>query len=109
MNEKVTTFEDFSSVSKDFVGFCYVVSYKTHCWLTKNRILHNEHGPAVVCDDGTKAWLINGRRHRIDGPAVEWFDGRKEYCLFHSGYTEHEYWSHPLVLEYKLKHILETC
>ena len=28
---------------------------------------------------GTKRWFKDGKRHRLDGPAVEWFDGTKEW------------------------------
>ena len=31
--------------------------------------------------DGTKAWTLDGKLHRIDGPAVEWTDGTKEWYL----------------------------
>jgi hypothetical protein len=37
-------------------------------------------------NDGTKAWYLNGKRHREDGPAIEWSDGRKWWItngLFH--------------------------
>jgi hypothetical protein len=34
-----------------------------------------------VYDNGTKAWYLNGKRHREDGPAVEWSDGSKYWYL----------------------------
>ena len=30
---------------------------------------------------GTKFWYLNGKRHREDGPAIEWEDGDKEWSL----------------------------
>jgi len=30
---------------------------------------------------GTKQWTLNGKCHREDGPAIEWFDGIKEWWL----------------------------
>ena len=27
-----------------------------------------------VYEDGTVEWYLNGKRHRADGPAVEWSD-----------------------------------
>jgi hypothetical protein len=30
---------------------------------------------------GTKAWYTNGELHRVDGPAVEWSGGGKEWYL----------------------------
>ena len=34
-----------------------------------------------VCETGTKEWYLNGKRHREDGPAIEWADGYKEWYL----------------------------
>jgi len=35
----------------------------------------------AVLDSGTKEWRLNGKRHREDGPAVEWWDGRNDWWL----------------------------
>ena len=38
--------------------------------------------PEPVCKtdgNGTKYWYIEGKRHRADGPAVEWANGDKEW------------------------------
>ena len=35
----------------------------------------------IVDSDGSKKWYLNGKRHREDGPAVEWADGSKEWYL----------------------------
>ena len=44
----------------------------------ENPIISSDGTKAV---DGTKAWYLNGQRHRIDGPAIEWADGTKEWYL----------------------------
>jgi hypothetical protein len=31
---------------------------------------HNDHGPAIIYEDGTKAWMKHGVLHRDDGPAL---------------------------------------
>jgi len=36
-------------------------------WLNGKR--HREDGPAIEWPDGTKIWFLNGKRHRIGGPA----------------------------------------
>ena len=36
---------------------------------------HREDGPAVEFTDGTKIWYLEDQRHREDGPAVECSDG----------------------------------
>jgi hypothetical protein len=44
-----------------------------------NGKLHRINGPAYESIDGTKIWYQNGKRHRIDGPAIEYSDGYKEW------------------------------
>ena len=34
-----------------------------------------------VYDNGNKSWYLNGKRHREDGPAVEYADGSKYWHL----------------------------
>ena len=51
--------------------------YGTYYFL--NNELHRIDGPAVIFKDGTKNWYQNGLCHRIDGPAIEWNSGRKEW------------------------------
>ena len=43
--------------------------------------LHRLTGPAVEWADGSKVWLVNDKAHRLDGPAIEWADGRKEWWV----------------------------
>ena len=43
--------------------------------------LHRIDGPACEYADGTKHWFLDDKRHRIDGPAVEWADGTKHWYL----------------------------
>ena len=46
-----------------------------------NGQLHRIDGPAVEYLDGYKEWYANGKRHRLDGPAIEWSDGHKEWWV----------------------------
>ena len=34
-----------------------------------------------VYDNGDKQWFLNNKRHREDGPAVEYIDGTKYWFL----------------------------
>lgn len=43
--------------------------------------LHRVDGPAIEWTDGYKEWHIDGKRHRVNGPAVEWADGSKEWWV----------------------------
>jgi antitoxin component YwqK of YwqJK toxin-antitoxin module len=40
-----------------------------------NDKLHREDGPAVEYNNGDKWWFLNGKRHREDGPAIEYTNG----------------------------------
>ena len=42
---------------------------------------HREDGPAVEYSHGDREWYLNGVRHREDGPAVECTNGNKEWYL----------------------------
>ena len=34
-----------------------------------------------VSSNGTKEWCLNGKRHREDGPAIEYSNGAKSWYL----------------------------
>jgi hypothetical protein len=59
-------------------------------WLLNGK-LHREDGPALEHADGTKFWFLNGKRHRIDGPAVEYTSGKKAWYLNGKQYSEQEF------------------
>ena len=46
-----------------------------------NGKLHRLDGPAIEAADGTKVWYLDGLRHRLDGPAIEWLEGAVEYWV----------------------------
>jgi hypothetical protein len=54
-------------------------------WL--NGRLHRVDGPAIEFGDGTKSWFWHGRYHRVDGPAVEFISGGKQWWLDNNIYT----------------------
>ena len=45
------------------------------------RYFHQIDGPAIEYSDGTKQWYIDGKLHRLDGPATVWLDGTKEWWV----------------------------
>jgi hypothetical protein len=59
-------------------------------WLLNGK-LHREDGPAVEYADGYKSWWLNGKRHREDGPALECADGSKFWWLNGKSMTEEEH------------------
>jgi hypothetical protein len=44
-----------------------------------------------VYSNGDKYWYLNGRRHREDGPAIEYPNGTKSWYLNDKKLTEEEY------------------
>ena len=54
-------------------------------------ILHREDGPAVEYANGSKYWCINNKFHREDGPAIEWFSGGRIWYLNNEALTEAEF------------------
>ena len=57
---------------------CTIDFNGTKQWLLKGK-LHRTDGPAVEAANGTKEWYFNGNLHRSDGPALEEADGTKEW------------------------------
>lgn len=49
-------------------------------WLL-NGHRHREDGPAVIYADGTQFWYINNKLHREDGPAVIYSSGTQFWYL----------------------------
>ena len=76
-------------------SICKIEDDGSKWWYLDDRTyqeLHRENGPAVVCPDGTKYWLLHDKYHREDGPAMEHEDGSKEWFLDDLEYTESEYY-----------------
>jgi hypothetical protein len=53
--------------------------YGTKFWKNKKRLLHRLDGPAIEWPNGYKEWCKNGVLHRLDGTAIEWRDGCKDW------------------------------
>jgi hypothetical protein len=50
-------------------------------WYNDKEKLHRLDGPAVEWADGSKEWWVDGKVHRIDGPAFECADGSKSWYV----------------------------
>ena len=45
-------------------------------------VLHRDFNrPAIVRENGSREWWVEGRLHRVGGPAVEDVNGEKQYYL----------------------------
>ena len=62
----------------------------TKYWFLNGR-RHREDGPAVEFSNGSKEWYLNGKLHREDGPACEYVNGNKHWCLNGELLTEQEF------------------
>ena len=60
-------------------------------WYNENGKRHREDGPAIEYSSGSKEWYLNGKCHREDGPAVDWGGGSKEWWLNGKKVTEEEH------------------
>jgi len=60
-----------------------------HWWLNGKR--HRFDGPAIEYIDGVKHWFLDGRRHREDGPALTYSNGYKEWWLNNNSFSEKEH------------------
>jgi hypothetical protein len=70
---------------------CFVDEFGIKEWKLNGK-LHRLDGPAIELSNGTKLWYVGGNLHRLDGPAVEWLDGTKDWFI--NGkcyYTEYEH------------------
>ena len=63
----------------------------TKIWRNNKGWYHREDGPAIEWADGTKTWCINGLFHREDGPAIEHADGYKIWSINGMKYSEEEF------------------
>jgi len=66
---------------------------------------HRVDGPAIEYADGDKHWYLNGKWHRVDGPALMYADGERHWYLKGIRFSEeeHKYYSTHLV-EFELEY-----
>ena len=50
-------------------------------WTLPNGKRHREDGPAIEWSNGDKSWWVNNKRHREDGPAVEYIGKYKAWYI----------------------------
>ncbi len=75
----------WSEVPKNFTGI--VECENSKCWFKEGKF-HREDGPAREFYDGINLWYKDGNVHREDGPAKEWPSGYKEWYLKDQYYYE---------------------
>ncbi|NVM34059.1 MAG: hypothetical protein HWN81_00590 [Candidatus Lokiarchaeota archaeon] len=68
-------------------------------WYVEGK-LHRLDGPAVEFANGSKYWFIDDKLHRLDGPACEYVSGSKRWYINGKHLTEEEFENHPKRLDY---------
>ncbi len=58
--------------------------------------LHRVNGPAIEWANGSKEWWLNGKLHRTDGPAIEWTNGTKYWYLNDKRLSEEQFNAIPM-------------
>ena len=70
-------------------------------------VWHNPYGPAIITSNGHKLYYMEGKCHRLDGPAIIYCDGKEEYCINGYSLTKEEFEIHPERLKYlKKEHLI---
>jgi hypothetical protein len=59
-----------------------IVDIKGNKEWTLNGKLHRLDGPAMEYADGSREWWVDGMRHRTDGPAIEYANGHKSWYVY---------------------------
>jgi len=78
-------------------------SSKTKRWRNKSGKLHRLDGPAVEYDSGNKEWFKNEKLHRLDVPAIIYTNGYKEWWINGAKYKTKESYFDALSDEAKEK------
>ena len=98
MINKYKNFNEYATTDADYlmyvlsgkfpvmkIEFLDVSSFEVDTDGTKYWFLHGkrhrEDGPAIEYSDETKDWYLNGNLHREDGPAFEFENGTKYWFL----------------------------
>jgi hypothetical protein len=70
-------------------------------WFNELGQCHRLDGPAAEYPSGLKEWWVDGKLHRLDGHAIEWYS-YKEWWIDGVELTQQEFERHPLVVFYRL-------
>lgn len=77
-------------ISKDGESVLY---REQDSWVWKHKetqVPHHKSGPAVIKYNGHMFWMIDGVRHRLDGPAAEYRPGLHDWYIHGNLFTSQE-------------------
>jgi hypothetical protein len=87
----------------DDESYLQIEEWGTRIWRNKEGKFHRLDGPAIEYVSGSKEWYQYGLLHRSDGPAREFTRGRKEWWLNDIHYKTKEEYFDKLSDEAKIK------
>ena len=76
-SEKVLKISSLTEIPQNYTGIVELLN-ETKYWFLNGK-LHRVDGPAIEHVNGYKYWFLNGELHRTDGPAIEFPNGYKEW------------------------------
>lgn len=87
---------------------CKVTSLLVPCWVNAAGAYHRvdengiQDGPSYTNQDGYQAWCLNGKYHRVDGPACvsPKYPSSSEYYLDGHYLTQEQWARDPRVIEF---------
>jgi hypothetical protein len=79
-------------IANDFTG---IILYPNNdkIWYVEGKE-HRIDGPAIMDANGDRYWYQNGRHHRLDGPAIECANGFRSFWIEDIEFEEKTYWEH---------------
>lgn len=95
-------------IPRDFSGYCYIESTQEHQWRLNGK-LHRLDGPAVIyTKNNTQIWYKHGELHRIGGPSITYCgDDTRLYHIEGKRMKYSDYINHHVNIKYKLDAILK--
>jgi hypothetical protein len=69
---------------------CRIDEYGSKYWYLNGK-RHRTDGPAVEFSEGDNLWFLNDKLHRTDGPAIEHNNGNKWWYLNGTHYSEEDF------------------
>ena len=70
----------WNEIPKNYTGIVEYFDGSKHWYLNGKK--HRVDGPAYIGANGSKQWCLNDKLHREDGPALELASGYKVWYLF---------------------------
>jgi len=80
--------EETYGVPVNFTGIVECAN-GTKFWYMNGKC-HRLDGPAIDYAGGSRQWYVNGKLHRLDGPACEGCDGYKQWWVNDKQVTEEQ-------------------